>query len=186
MVITTAVAEFAGSKVAALLEDAADRLEVSFENEVEALKNKQILKERRKRTGMTEPRAVTDYYVLSLRWTRTGEECITWWGPNNAGYVCDLDNAGRYTEDQVSSKRSYYDNRETTLAVPCVLADRFARRIVHADSMNALASELLGKCARILTPPEPSADESGTPYECGECGRGFEYPGPSKLVEIAE
>lgn len=125
-------------------------------------------------------KAVTDYYVLSLRWTRTGEECITWWGPNNSGYVLDLDKAGRYTEDQISSNRGYYDNRETTLAVPCEIADRLARRIVHVDSLSALASEVLGNKVLIFETTEANTDE------CDECGRCVEYPGPIKLVVRAE
>lgn len=125
---------------------------------------------------------MSDYYILSLRWTRSGEEHVTWWGPDNSGYVCSLENAGRYSADRVHGNRAYYDNRESTLAVPCEVAERHARRIVLIDLVDKVASEALGAEAHVIAPFEHATDDQGNDYECQECGDTPSSKGRSKLV----
>lgn len=125
---------------------------------------------------------MADYYILSLRWTRTGEECVTWWGPNNSGYVISLENAGRYSEDLVRSMPGYYDNRETTLAVPCEVAEKHALRIVHSDLIDKVASEAIGADAHVIAPFEECTDDHGNPIECPECGHSPQSKGRSRLI----
>ncbi len=44
-----------------------------------------------------------DYYILDAR-SCVGN-CALWWGPNNSGYVCNLDEAGLYTLEDALSHR---------------------------------------------------------------------------------
>lgn len=67
-----------------------------------------------------------DYMILSLKWSE-GVDRLNWWGPNNNGYCYDIDNAGRYTAEQVAANPSYYDNDSTTRAVP--VADVYAGKL---------------------------------------------------------
>lgn len=66
------------------------------------------------------------YLVLSIKWTRKADGVLTWWGPSDSGYHCVMDHAGRYTLDQIRRAPSYYNNRETTLAVPAGPANLLA------------------------------------------------------------
>jgi hypothetical protein len=61
--------------------------------------------------------ATDEFFILSLKWTRGSP--VTWWRPGAAGYTTDLQNAGRYSRQQVEANREYYDNKTDTLAVPC-------------------------------------------------------------------
>lgn len=122
------------------------------------------------------------YYIMSLKWTRSGEEAVTFWGPGNSGYVLNLNEAGRYSDDQVTERCSYYDNRENTIALPCDIVDKYAIRIVHFDAISKVISETLGVNAYVHAPFEPSLDDDGKPYECKECEHRPTYKGPSKLV----
>ena len=56
------------------------------------------------------------FLVLSLKWSRGG--ILTWWGPDDNGYVTDIDDAGRYTRVQVEKKENYYNDGRDTRAVP--------------------------------------------------------------------
>lgn len=122
------------------------------------------------------------YYILSLKWTRSGEENLTWWGRNNSGYAMSLDDAGRYSTKDVASHRSYYDNREDTLAIPCEVVDRWASRVVHVDAANEMVSDALGVEAGLVAPWEVQLDEDGKPWECGECEQRPQHKGRSKLI----
>jgi DNA-directed RNA polymerase subunit RPC12/RpoP len=125
---------------------------------------------------------VSDYYILSLRWTRSGEEHVTWWGPDNSGYVSSLDNAGRYSAARVHGNRAYYDNRESTVAIPCKVAERHARRIVLTDLADRVVSEAIGEPVFILAPFEHDTDDTGNLVECQECGHESVSKGRSKIV----
>lgn len=66
---------------------------------------------------MTEKVYEGTYLILSLKWS-DGLDKLNWWGPDNSGYAYDIDKAGRYTAKQVAEKPHYYDNDDTTRAVP--------------------------------------------------------------------
>ena len=66
---------------------------------------------------MTEKVYKGVYLILSLKWS-DGLDKLNWWGPDNNGYAYDIDTAGRYTAKQVASNPGYYDNGDTTRAVP--------------------------------------------------------------------
>lgn len=61
--------------------------------------------------------AQDEFFILSLKWTRGSP--VTWWRPKNVGYTTDLLQAGRYSRAAVLAEPDYYDNKSSTLAVPC-------------------------------------------------------------------
>ncbi|HDR3524331.1 hypothetical protein ACTFSJ_27605 [Bacillus cereus group sp. MYBK12-2] len=74
------------------------------------------------------------YHVLSLKWSE-GKDLLVWWGPNNSGYTNDLTQAGVYTEDEILSQYSYYNN-ENTKAVPTDLVQKVPHRLVIANELS--------------------------------------------------
>jgi len=73
---------------------------------------------------------VKEFYVLSLKYSNA--TYWRWWGPNNCGYVDDLNQAGRYPEAAIREKASYYNDGESTLAVPCEVVDTLqSQRVVY-------------------------------------------------------
>lgn len=79
------------------------------------------------------------FVILSLKWTR-GDD-IVWWAPDNAGYTRDLGAAGRYTEAQVADAPDYYNDGESTLAVPVEVAEARARKVVRVDDLHAICTK---------------------------------------------
>ena len=100
-----------------------------------------------------------EFFILSLRWTR--EDLITWWCPNNSGYTCVLEQAGRYTREQVEQLPGYYNNGETTLALPCAEVEAEAVRVVYGLRLEKLTS----KRFRNVT----DQDDEDAP-SCNACG----------------
>ncbi len=78
----------------------------------------------------------TDYYIISLKWTKRADCLISFWGPKAAGYVYRLEIAGRYTAEEIAAKPDYYNDGERTIAVPCTDVERFAIRVGDAESKN--------------------------------------------------
>jgi hypothetical protein len=66
---------------------------------------------------VTERNYQGTYLILSLKWS-DGLDKLNWWGPDNSGYTYDIDKAGRYDASRVAGNASYYDNEDTTRAVP--------------------------------------------------------------------
>lgn len=65
---------------------------------------------------------MTDHLILSLKWTRPDDAHITFWRPNNAGYTWALECAGRYSDELIANHASYYNNADSTIAVPVDVA----------------------------------------------------------------
>lgn len=101
-----------------------------------------------------------DYFILSLNATRSDELC--WWRPNNAGYTCRLDDAGRYSREDVERALSYYHNGESTLAIPCAAVEAHAVRVVPGE--RALLAEWTERRFRMRTDRDDNDDE------CSACG----------------
>jgi DNA-directed RNA polymerase subunit RPC12/RpoP len=91
------------------------------------------------------------YLILSLKWS-DGLDKLNWWGPNNSGYAYDIDKAGRYTAEQVTAKPHYYDNDDTTRAVPI-------------DDVYG------GKCGTVQRIVAASFRYPRERYDCHTCGR---------------
>jgi hypothetical protein len=67
--------------------------------------------------------AVSEFFILSLKWSRRRSGLLTWWDANNSGYRFRIDGtrcpAGRYTREQIEADLRYYHDGVNTLAVPC-------------------------------------------------------------------
>jgi len=72
---------------------------------------------------------MSDFYILSLKWSPYGYH-LNWWGPNNIGYTIDIDRAGKYTREQVDANPSYYNDGQSTLAIPCGAVESVTHRTV--------------------------------------------------------
>ncbi|MBX6393487.1 MAG: hypothetical protein IRY96_08425 [Burkholderiales bacterium] len=78
-----------------------------------------------------------EFYILSLKWSPIDNRLV-WWRPNSCGYTTELESAGRYTAEEIEARRSYYDNGDSTLAVPCKIAEALAVRIVPTDALPCI------------------------------------------------
>jgi hypothetical protein len=58
-----------------------------------------------------------NYLILSLK--HTVGNTPTFWRPDNSGYTDYIQSAGLYTEEQIKSEPSYYNDGFNTLAIPC-------------------------------------------------------------------
>ena len=85
------------------------------------------------------------FYIWSIKWTRG--DTIVWWRPENSGYTIFMGAAGKYTLEEIEAKRWYYDNGESTKAIPCAVADGLVQQTVPNDS-HALG--LLKECVAEL------------------------------------
>lgn len=124
---------------------------------------------------------MSEYFIMSLKWTRTNEDSVTWWRANASGYTWLLTSAGRYTERQVRGNPAYYDNRENTIAVPCEVAERAASTVVLRDSSRAMLTEVLGRSAGIIGTTLYDEDHEGR-NECPGCEHGYGHPGAARLI----
>jgi len=57
------------------------------------------------------------YYILSVKHSPGFRGYALWWGPDDSGYVEDLNQAGRYTREQVEQRSRYYNDGESTMAI---------------------------------------------------------------------
>jgi hypothetical protein len=92
------------------------------------------------------------FLILSLKWSKGG--ILTWWGPNNSNYVTDIDDAGRYTRDQVEKKASYYNNGDSTRAVPVL--EVYEGRI---GKVRKVVEGYVADLTLLADPKEPLEDE---------------------------
>ncbi len=58
------------------------------------------------------------FYVLSLRHSKSSDGVLLFWGPNDADYRYRLNQCGKYTEAQIQAPGNYYDNGDSTRAIP--------------------------------------------------------------------
>lgn len=76
-----------------------------------------------------------EYFIISLKWS-VGENHIVFWRPEAAGYTIDIDQAGRYTQEQLDRDPRYYDDGKNTLAVPCAEIEPLACRVVSDSKLH--------------------------------------------------
>lgn len=79
------------------------------------------------------------YLIKSIK--HTVGDLMIWWGPDDRGYTCFVECAGRYTPAQIAANRGYYDNGESTKAIP--LADVLAVSLCVVPTHEAAA--IIGK-----------------------------------------
>lgn len=105
-----------------------------------------------------------EFYILSLKWS-SGEDCYRWWRANASGYTMFLESAGRYSEETVRGNLRYYNNGESTLAVPCDYVEGKANRAVYFDDMRGMRSQALCVCVGVEPDNRPSED-TRCPVHC--------------------
>jgi hypothetical protein len=66
---------------------------------------------------------MTEFYIVSLKWTKRDNKYITFWRDDDSGYSYPLSWSGRYPEARVMSNLGYYNNGDSTIAVPCSVVD---------------------------------------------------------------
>lgn len=66
------------------------------------------------------------FYVLDTR--QVVGNCGLWWAPEGKGYVCDLREAGKFTEEQTKNMR------DTDAPVPCAVAEANVVHHVRVDT----------------------------------------------------
>ena len=71
------------------------------------------------------PKKQQMYYLYSTKHTHDKDYAVTWWGPDRRGYVCDLDQAGKYTKEQADSESDGVE------PVPCEVADEASMRVIE-------------------------------------------------------
>ena len=74
------------------------------------------------------------FYIMALN--KTKGDTITWWGDNDSGYTIDLNKAGKYDSEDIFKNSACYDNKETTMAIPCEWVEEFAVKVVSSDNMT--------------------------------------------------
>jgi len=113
------------------------------------------------------------YLILSLKWSDTHEHLL-WWCADNSGYTADIDKAGRYTAEQVTKNPNYYDNDDTTRAVPLydVMEGLVGpiRRIVDTTFRYPTRAYDCCGCGREV---KMRKDPRFSPAACRKCGDGI-------------
>ncbi len=74
-----------------------------------------------------------NYYIFSLKWSQKHLPVFNWWQADASGYAMivkttepeRLYHAGVYTEETVQGHTTYYDNRDTTIAIPVEVVEPF-------------------------------------------------------------
>lgn len=84
---------------------------------------------------------MSEFYIVSLK--HSGKQYghrdfVLFWRPNDMGYTLFLEAAGRYSREDVESNADYYNNGESTIAVPCELAESLAHKAVYSDDFRKL------------------------------------------------
>jgi hypothetical protein len=121
--------------------------------------------------GMTEKTYTGTYLILSLKWS-DGLDKLNWWGPDNNGYCYCIDKAGRYTAEQIAAKPHYYDNEDSTRAVPLddVLSGKLGQiqKIVAASFRYARRRFDCHGCGEEVV---YRYDPRFSPPTCHQCGK---------------
>ena len=79
-----------------------------------------------------------EFYILSLKHSHKRDGMLTWWNPSNMGYTFYLQNAGKYTLEQVTAEPDYYNNGDETLAIPCDKVEKWVSIQYGPDELEAL------------------------------------------------
>lgn len=69
------------------------------------------------------------YYIICIKHSSNGSWDILFWGPDRCGYTIRLDDAGKYTKDNMPNLHP-----GTGFAVPCEEVDAVAHRSVDRDN----------------------------------------------------
>lgn len=102
------------------------------------------------------------YYILSRKWTAREDNNLTWWGPDQSGYVYDIDKAGVYSKETAFSISKGVHGSSIPVSV---------------DDVNLLATRMVYKsdaALKILYSEHPDYDykeeSRPNPTYCEHCG----------------
>lgn len=83
------------------------------------------------------------YYIQSLKHDVRVEDRALWWRPKSAGYTHDLDEAGKYSEEDAKAICSSINGTWVggvlvlnNRMVPCRVADSLSKRSVNKTSLD--------------------------------------------------
>lgn len=85
---------------------------------------------------------MSSFYILDTR--SVVGNCALWWGKNRSGYVCDLSEAGRYTEAEALEIASV---RGTDIPLPCSEVERCVVRHVRIEAARDLREKFAFEAA---------------------------------------
>ena len=103
------------------------------------------------------------YYIQDTR--QLCGNCAFWWGPNRCGYVCNLDEAGVYTEEEIRA----CSWRTTDVPRPKDEIDALAIRHVRGDQRLPSAEMVPTADGYRVQMAQPPDDEARTrPTRKGE------------------
>lgn len=77
------------------------------------------------------------FYIVSLKHSGN-RDWLLFWRPNDQGYTSFLEAAGRYSLEDVEKNARYYNNGDSTIAVPCEVVEALAHKAVYADDFRKL------------------------------------------------
>ena len=80
------------------------------------------------------------YYILSFNGP-VGNDTL-WWRPEGKGYTMNIDEAGKWNEDDVKAHQGLYNNGEGTRAIPCKVVDALVRKHVLWDDLHLYTGPL--------------------------------------------
>ena len=66
---------------------------------------------------------MSEFYIVSVKWSRRTDKYITFWRPDDKGYAYPLSWSGKYSADNVMAHLGYYNNGDDTIAVPVEIVD---------------------------------------------------------------
>jgi hypothetical protein len=72
------------------------------------------------------------FFILDVESARHSD-LLLWWKPNSCGYTSSLEEAGHYSEAELSA-HPHLNNATHTLAVPRDLAEKLSQRVVPGGS----------------------------------------------------
>ena len=76
-----------------------------------------------------------EFYVISVMHTIRQHRYITLWGPDDKGYYFRTLRSGRYPEERVRARLTYY-NGGSNIAVPCDVIDPMTVMTTPADCFD--------------------------------------------------
>jgi hypothetical protein len=79
---------------------------------------------------------MTEYYLMSVKHSR-GDH-VSLWRKNKRGYTYFLENAGTYSQDEVTTgELAYHVERGAIILIPVEIAEEFARRTIPVECCDS-------------------------------------------------
>lgn len=76
-----------------------------------------------------EEKVTGRFLILSLKWQN--DQVLNWWRADAKGYTLRIEEAGRYSADQIAANLDYYNDGKNTLAIAEDIAMAESFKMVH-------------------------------------------------------